>query len=149
LYSVPSPAATFPGFGCPGAGNYTPQISTSGIPNLGNATFAFELSQALGGALALLALGGSNTAWNGFPLPWHLAGLGMPACYLFVSPDLLFPVVASGTGAGAGAASVALPVPSDPALVGSSVYAQWWTGLNWFSLIPGALSPALQVTIVP
>src|SRR5262249_2888450 len=64
-------------------------------PWLGDAV-ALRLSPVLDGAVALFALGSSNTQWSGAPLPAPLDGLGMPGCSLLVGIDETFAAVGSG-----------------------------------------------------
>ncbi|HET6202421.1 MAG TPA: hypothetical protein VFI25_06430 [Planctomycetota bacterium] len=144
------PSATF-GSWCPGAGGFVPQIASVGLPNVGNASFAVQVSQTSGGALTVLIIGDSNTTWAaaGIALPWNLASLGMPACNLRVAPLAYLATFASGSGPGAGTASYPLPVPNVPAMVGDSVLFQGWTSVTGLSLVPGALTAGLRVTVVP
>ncbi|HKB16317.1 MAG TPA: integrin alpha, partial [Planctomycetota bacterium] len=119
LAGIPPGSSLF-GSGCAGSGGAFPAITTSGgtPASAGNQDFRVHVGNALGGAIALLVAGLSNTTWNGNPLPLNLGGIGVPACSLFVSPDFFFATVTSGTGAGDGIGTVPLPVPANPALAG-------------------------------
>ncbi len=149
LVGVPPGSSLF-GSGCAGSGGAIPAITTSGgtPTSAGNPNFRVQVGNALGGTIALLVAGLSNTSWNGNPLPLNLGGIGVPACSLFVSPDFFFGRLTSGTGAADGIATVSLPVPANPALAGGALYLQWYVYDPFpFFPIPGAMSQALQVVI--
>ena len=139
------------GTGCAGSGGFVPVAGTTGGGACApSPSFALTLSNALGGSLAILLVGGSSSSWVGFPLPANLAALGMPSCSLLVSAEFTFLAVTSGVGPGAGAASVGIPIPADPALVGGTAYVQWYVvdpGPVPFAFFPGAMSAGLQVQI--
>ncbi|MEM7201350.1 MAG: hypothetical protein AAF628_13855 [Planctomycetota bacterium] len=69
----------------------------------------------------VLLVGGSKTSWAGLPLPTSLSVLGVPSCFLNVSPNVVLPSVL-----GPRARFVAaVPVPGAPALVGKEVHVQF------------------------
>jgi len=105
------------GPGCPGSQG-VPQLRAAGPQRaiLGT-SFGLAVTGVTGGAL--LALGFSNTNWNGNALPLSLSGFGMPGCELNVSPDVM--LFAPGSG---GVAQVALSIPATPGLVGVTFFAQ-------------------------
>ncbi len=113
------------GSGCPGSGGITPRLRCAGgSAAVGNGSFALQLRDAPPGADAFLLLGVSDATWAGVTLPWAIPGSA--GCSVLVSGDVIAgPVPTGGTGPGTGAASMALPVPPDPAAVGSVAYAQW------------------------
>ncbi len=76
--------ATF-GAGCAGSTG-TPTLAGSGLPRLGS-TFTVSLGN-LPLSVAVMATGFSNTAafGGGVPLPFSLAGQGLPNCNLLVDP---------------------------------------------------------------
>ncbi len=144
------PGGSFFGAGCLGSGGIVPQVgATGGGPCVGNGAFQIVLHQALGGTIAQLALGFSSTSFMGVPLPMNLTPLGVPGCQLLVSPDFLITTTTNGIGAGNGAALILIPIPPVPALAGLSVYFQWYVVDPGPIPLPGAMSQALQVTILP
>ena len=112
--------------GCQGTGGFVPAIGATGLPSLGNASFACTVSKGLGGSQAIFALGNSRKDWGGIPLPFDLSGLGAPGCAVAVKGLFLLVVPLSGSGAGGGSATLPLPIPNDPTLLGARLSAQWW-----------------------
>lgn len=115
------------GRGCQGS-NGVPAIGARGLPSLGSTAFAIDVTNARQGSLAQLQLA--------------IAPLNIPiggGCHLLVLPPLtaLAPVAIDGRGL----ASTAIPIPSDPVLLGSNVNAQYvvldpngsWEGVAAFS----------------
>lgn len=106
------------GTGCPTTGGPV-QLNALSMPYVGG---AFEHQIAGGpplGFVGLLAFGGSNTTWNGLPLPLDLTVLGAPGCQALVSPDVLLTVLLN-----AGAGSVTWNLPNVPSFVGQSFFTQ-------------------------
>jgi len=135
---VPAGSGLF-GAGCPGTGGAIPRIQTAGgAPSIGNAGFRLVLSKALGTANALLVIGAS-------PITVNLAGIGLPACDLLVSPDVLVPIATTP----AGLEVVAAAVPADPALVGGLVQVQGYVIDPGPLPVPGSLTNRLEVQILP
>jgi len=120
---VPTGSNLF-GSGCIGSSGLQPAIRTIGGPatTAGNQHLAIHLSNAQPASQAVLAIGGSNTAWAGGSLPFDLTAAGLPGCTLLVSLDLVFysPVTTL-----AGTALVPTPIPPAPGLAGTTVHAQW------------------------
>jgi len=105
-------AATY-GAGLAGSGGQVPTLLAAGCPDAG-ATLTLQLAKGLGGAPALLLIGGATASlpkWGGTVLVQSI--LGVPL-------DLGGP---AGV-AGAGSASFAAGVPDDAALDGVSVFLQ-------------------------
>jgi hypothetical protein len=69
--------------------------------------------------LAFLVFGLSASSWNGNSLPFPLAGLGAPGCFVHASPDGALLLVAS-----AGTATLSIPIPGDLALLGTVLHHQ-------------------------
>lgn len=110
LWAMPTFPAVFPyGQGCPGTGGLVPKIAADDAPRLG-ATVAFDLRDALPGSIALLALG-----LTGLQIPLG-GGCSLLNDALFVSS---VPISPSGT------TSLSQALPSSPALVGVSLFAQY------------------------
>lgn len=112
-----SPNGVFASFGtgCPGLLG-EPTLAGQ-RPRLG-ATFAVTAG-ALPYDLTVMAVGFSNTASSGLPLPLPLAGVGMTGCSLLVDP-----LATAGVAGAGGSAVYNLPIPSDPLLFGYKVYFQ-------------------------
>jgi uncharacterized protein (TIGR03437 family) len=99
-------------------------------PFAGNPNFTVGLSRAQGGASAVLVIDKTD------PGP----GPGVPATASFFRRQ----VKVSGEGPAGGYASVSLPIPSDPALIGTTLFGRW------FVLGPGngvSATPAFRMTI--
>ena len=146
LYSGAPPGIVSFGAGCPGSSGTPPRIGATGSPAPGT-TFSVHVSSALGGAVAALLLGGSNTTWFGIPLPLDLSFLGLPGCSLRVSPDFVVFLPTIGVGSTAGHATVSGMIPASSALSGQSVFAQWFVVEPGFGLPPVSFTRGLQVTV--
>jgi hypothetical protein len=85
-----------------------------------NTAFHVTLDRALPNSVAVLFLG-SNSQWNGIPLPLDLTPAGAPGCTLLVSATGIQTV---GTTAG-GLGLATLVIPGDPSLVGTRFYNQF------------------------
>ena len=134
--------------GCPGSGGTVPLIQTGGgSPTVGNGQFSLLLSKALGNTTALLLMGASASSWGGIPLPLDLSALGMPGCFLLVSPDIVF----ARTTSPAGLASVPVPIPPipSPVLIGAQIHFQWYVVDPGPLPAPGALTKRLRVLVLP
>ena len=100
------------GAGCPGTGGRTPQVSTVGVPNLGNTAFALQVDDARPNSSAYLLISGGLS-------PFNIGG----GCWIY--PDLggtLMGLFTNETG------SAVLPVPLPPSpspLNGLDLYVQW------------------------
>jgi hypothetical protein len=118
-----APAASYASFGSGCAGS-------AGVPALGagagelpwsGGTFTLQLN-ALPPAPAGVPfgiVGASATTWGSFPLPLPLTAIGMTGCSLWVSFDVVVPLVNAG-----GRASWSLPIPGSQHLLGASVHLQ-------------------------
>lgn len=124
LNSVLPPCSFFQtsGSGTPGTGGLVPQLTaTGGTPRLGNADYTLELSNARGGALALIETsfapfggGGTGGSVGPFVQGLRVAGGGrVHAGVLSGTPGM----------AGQGSASVPFPIAGDPALIGLTLHA--------------------------
>lgn len=96
-----------------------PRLFSDDTPQIGN-TFRVRVDQATPSTVAVLALGWSNTSWNGTPLPWSLGALGAPGCAVLAEPALtnLLVIGAAGTG------NVQYTLPNQLQALGSSFYNQ-------------------------
>lgn len=77
------------------------------------------LGATLQNQLAFLAFGYSSTSWNGIPLPLPLPAVGMPGCFLQVSPDVTVATAAAGW-----TIAMTLPIPYSAQLVGAEFHVQ-------------------------
>ena len=116
------------GSGCAGA-NGIPHVHYSGSPRIG-ALATVQVSRAQAYSPGVLFFGSSNTWFGGIPLPLSL-GAG---CSLLVSAELGIGFYTTNTGTH----GQALRIPSDPRLIGESVFNQATivdaaaaTGLAW------------------
>ncbi|MBL8896363.1 MAG: PKD domain-containing protein [Planctomycetes bacterium] len=112
-----------------------PLINGNSAPQVGNASYAIQLSGAGAGASASLVVGFTTHVFGLFPL--DLSATFGPGCVLSPFPDLGF-----GVAAPLGSASFPSPIAPDPLLIGAHAYAQW--------LVIGSsigLSPALDIGI--
>ncbi|MDP6423303.1 MAG: hypothetical protein QGG14_01055 [Planctomycetota bacterium] len=114
------------GTGCKGQGNFVPQISTTGIPVVGNTLLRIDLTKARPSTAALLAWGLSDKKWGPFTLPLDLRLAGLPGCTLLADPFFFNATTTSGGGPGAGRGSVGFPIPGLAFLKGIDFYCQWW-----------------------
>src|SRR6266850_1593686 len=132
LYTESNRVPQITGSGTPGAGGNVPQASAIEPPLVGNPNFAVGVSNALGGAPAVLVI--SNTDPG--------TGPGIPASGSFarVSVNL------SGSGAGQGFGSVNLLIPDNPALIGSTFFGRWFVS-DPNATGGVAVTPAFKMTI--
>jgi len=104
------------GSSCNGPGGM-PVISGNGLPTLGNASFAVNLSNAESSRLCACVLGFTPAAFGTFNLaPWLGAG-----CEMQTDAAAAIFYVTSATGT----ASQPLAVPPNPSYSGLHVYGQW------------------------
>lgn len=107
------------GTGCAGSAG-TPLLFAPNPPMVGT-SFPLVLSNLPPTAPTILALGFSNTSWQGLPLPLDLGILGAPGCTVHTSVDaMLFAVNTSGT------AFISLQIPSTltPSTAGPLLHSQ-------------------------
>jgi hypothetical protein len=106
------------GMGCAGSGG-VPALTPTALPKFGSTASATLSSLEPNAAFAVLIAGFSRTQWLGGSLPSLLTGIGMPGCRLYVSPDILI-----GLGASGGQATWNYTVPYQPADLGDTFYLQ-------------------------
>ncbi len=101
------------GVGCPGTSG-VPSVRTNGTPWVGNQGFRLGVTDARASSPATLftSLGAAQLPIGG-------------GCALAIDPLRMFGPIVLGTNA-SGSASVVIPVPGDPALIGVSLFTQWW-----------------------
>lgn len=120
------------GEGLAGTGGNVPAMGWNGLPQIGNASFALNLSNANNGVQALLLIG-----FGAADIPFKGGSLLVDP-----TPYILTPVAVVHTQA-----TALTPIPNDPSLTGLSFNAQW--------LVPDpgapaglALSQGLEATLI-
>ena len=130
LYSEGSRVPRISGNGTAGTGGSVPQVTAIEPPIIGNPSFAVGISNALGGAEAVLVIDDNDP------------GVGVPPASSFNRSRISL----SGSGAGQGFGSISLPIPNDVSLVGATFFGRWYVADP--SAAGGfAVSPAFQMTI--
>ena len=109
------------GSSCVGSYGQYPVFGAPQQPNLGSATFSFELNGAAPSAPMALLIG-ANPSW----VPLDLTFINITGCTLWVDPTVS---ISLATGAGdakraEGTASIPLPIPSSGGLSGAKLQAQ-------------------------
>ncbi|MBO6514825.1 MAG: hypothetical protein JJ974_12755, partial [Phycisphaerales bacterium] len=94
--------------GVAGSGGFIPEMIVIDPPNIGNAGFKVGVSNALGGAQALVTI--STTP---------------PIDGLVTDGELLGPIILESIGAGEGYGTMQWPIPNDQSLDGQIWYMQW------------------------
>jgi cytochrome c peroxidase len=132
LYSESTRVPQVTGSGTQGSGGSVPQVTAIEPPLAGNPSFVIGVSNALGGAIAVLVIDSSDPG----------TGTTIPATASFARVT----VQLSGSGAGQGFGSASLLIPANPALIGSTFFGRWYVrdanangGL--------AVSPAFKFTV--
>lgn len=123
------------GVGCQGSQG-TPILGpfANSLPHLGT-SFQLELASLPQGiAVALGALGFSDTAWASTPLPRDLALMGMPGCTQYVSIESTYFMLSIG-----GSTTWTIPIPAQPGLVGATFFVQ--------ALVPDQSANAFGATV--
>jgi hypothetical protein len=100
------------GIGCAGTAG-VPSLDADAGPRLGQnyVQNLAGLNPSIGIAVVVVSLSGIA--------PQPLAGIGMPGCFAYVTPDVLVTVLATG-----GNASLTFPIPTTVALSGVSLFGQ-------------------------
>ena len=138
------------GSGCPDSTSRVPLIGIGRGARLGQ-TMTVNLSNANPALIAaVLALGFSDQVWNGTPLPHGLAAYGLPACSLYVSPDVALWLPTAGLNGTRHHAQYSLPVPQVNALLGLDLFAQWLVFEQPSpGILAGATTRAMRMRVVP
>ena len=127
------------GAGCAGSAG-SPSLSSLAGPRAGQ-TFVPTLTNLVPSMpIAILALGFSDTVWQGAPLPLDMTMFGIPGCSLLVAADRIDVIAAQN-----GIAQQLLPIPADPAFVGVFFYQQGFSfEVPGFNAFGGVLSDAAR-----
>lgn len=112
LYSESTRVPQVTGAGTQGSGGNIPQVTAIEPPLAGNPSFAVGVSNALGGATAVLVIDSSDPG----------SGPTIPSTASFARLTLQL----SGSGAGQGFGSASLLIPANPALIGSTFFGRWY-----------------------
>ncbi|HET6202424.1 MAG TPA: cytochrome c peroxidase [Planctomycetota bacterium] len=102
-----------------GSGGVAPFVVAFAPPNLGNPAFTIGVGRGLGGAPALLA-------FSDQPAPPGLFLFGIPIHVDLVPAPTIVPFALAGSGPGEGYASLTAAIPDEPALLGASLFTQWF-----------------------
>jgi cytochrome c peroxidase len=132
LYSESNRVPQLTGNGTQGSGGSVPQVTAIEPPLVGNPGFTVGVSNALGGAQAVLVID-SNDPGTGPAIP-------ATASFARISVQL------SGSGAGQGFGSASLLIPANSALVGATFFGRWFVR---DANAPGgvAATPAFKFTV--
>jgi len=105
------------GTACHGLG-----IFEGALANLGNKNFGVGVDGAPARANLWFLLGISDKKWSSQNLPFHLAPMGAPNCFLLNSMEILLGGIKAD---GNGVFLLPAPIPNDAKLVGVTVYCQY------------------------
>ena len=131
LYSESTRVPQIVGTGTAGAGGNIPQATAIEPPLVGNPNFTVAVSNALGGADAILVINSTDPGTA-----------SVPASGSFIRAS----VQLSSGGIGQGRGSISLPIPNNPALVGATFFGRWY--VPDASAANGiAVSPAFKFTV--
>ena len=111
LYTETNRVPVLTGAGTAGSGGFTPAPTAIEPPLAGNPSFAVGVSNALGGASAVLVIDSNDPGTS-----------SIPAAGSFARRQITL----SGSGAGSGWGSVSLAIPNNPALVGQTFFGRWY-----------------------
>ena len=130
VYSPEFRAAYEPfGVGCAGTAGTPVLAAAPGQRPWVGEPFTVELTQLPPGQPAALSFGSSATTWSGLTLPSLLSALGLPACFLLASAEIVVPL-----GVQNGAASHTVQLCNCPSLLGGGYFNQGFvldpTGLS-------------------
>src|SRR5207253_2573064 len=132
LYTESSRVPQITGAGTAGSGGNIPQVTAIEPPLLGSPSFTVGVSNALGGAPAVLVIDSNDPG----------TGPGIPATGSFARVSINL----SGSGAGQGFGSVRLQIPNSSALLGSTLFGRWFVS-DPNAAGGVAVAPAFKITI--
>ncbi|HXI25914.1 MAG TPA: cytochrome c peroxidase [Pyrinomonadaceae bacterium] len=112
LYSESNRVPQITGTGTQGSGGAVPQATAIEPPNVGNSSFTVGVTNALGGASAVLVIDSNDPG----------TGPTIPATASFARLNMQL----SGSGAGQGFGSASLLIPANPSLVGQTFFGRWF-----------------------
>ena len=131
LYSDSNRVPQITGTGTAGANGQIPQATAIEPPLVGNPNFTVGVSNANGGATAVLVINSTDPGTGATPASGSFARLTTQL---------------SGSGSGNGYGSVSLPIPNNPAIVGQTFFGRWYVA---DSSAPNgtAVSPVFKFTV--
>jgi hypothetical protein len=114
-----------------GSGGIVPSVTAIEPPLVGNPSFALAVSNAIGGANAVLVIDSNDPGTSSIPSTGSFARVNIQL---------------GGSGIGNGFGSVSLAIPNNPALIGQTFFGRWYVtdagAANGFSV-----SPAFRFTV--
>jgi len=131
---VPATFSTF-GAGCAGTAGVPALAAAPGqLPWIGS-TLTLEFTNLPSTVLSpvIASLGFSRTMWGSLPLPYPLAGFGMPGCFVFIAATF-----SRNLANAAGMATWPIAVPNNLGLVGTQFFVQGLVfdfGVNQFNAV--------------
>ncbi|HVE58703.1 MAG TPA: cytochrome c peroxidase [Pyrinomonadaceae bacterium] len=111
LYSESSRVPVLTGVGVAGSGAFVPSALAIEPPIVGNPSFAVGVSNALGGANAVLVIDSNDPGTA-----------SIPASGSFTRRQITL----AGSGSGNGSGSISLAIPDNAALVGQTFFGRWY-----------------------
>jgi cytochrome c peroxidase len=132
LYTESNRVPQVTGNGSAGSGNLVPQVTAIEPPLAGNPNFTVAVSNALGGANAVLVIDASD--------PGATTNIPANGSFARVVVNL------GGSGAGSGYGSASLAIPADAALIGRTFFGRWYV-TDAGAAGGVAVSPAFRFTI--
>ncbi len=108
------------GAGCVGSVSGGPNITSAGVPRLGE-NWRVIATTAKPSTNALLIVGASGSVWGTTPLPFDLSGIGATNCWINASVDATVPTTTTTSGD----AWAYLRIPSTLPFLGGAFYTQW------------------------
>jgi cytochrome c peroxidase len=111
LYTESNRVPVLTGTGVAGSGSQTPVATAIEPPIVGNPSFTVAVSNALGGAQAVLVVNSTDPGTA-----------SIPASGSFTRQQITL----TGSGAGSGSGSISLAIPDNPALVGQTFFGRWY-----------------------
>ncbi|MFY9622587.1 MAG: cytochrome c peroxidase [Pyrinomonadaceae bacterium] len=131
LYSESARVPRVSGNGTAGSGGTIPRVTAVQPAIIGNPSFVIGVSNALGGAQAVLVIDSRDP------------GTGAPPA---VGSSNRSVVSLSGSGAGQGFGSISLQIPNDTTLLGATFYGRWYVA-DGNASGGTAVSPLFQFTV--
>lgn len=144
-----APGVATVGQACPDSLGVQPVIGV-GVGARLTRTMTINLSRAHpNAALAVVALGFSDTVWNGVPLPIDLGSFGCNGCQWFVAVETHLAVPMTGPAGRRRRATHEVAVPYDPPLLGIDVFSQWAIFEAGAVGCAGSVTRAMRTRVIP
>ncbi|MFT7485711.1 MAG: cytochrome c peroxidase [Candidatus Paceibacteria bacterium] len=120
LFTQSMNAADSYGIGTPGTDGFVPEMYAIEPPKIGNDNMTVGITGALAGRMAILGMD-PVPDFAGTPITGTMFHIGLSSSLSIKRIPVL-----NGSGAGNGWGSVIVNVPNDTALIGTTLYAQWF-----------------------